>query len=37
VVPTMVFADRNGNAVLIQGALSPLALRKVFAQLPGAY
>lgn len=37
VVPTMIFADANGNAILIQGALSPLALRKVFARLPGAH
>lgn len=34
VVPSMVFMDINGNPVLIQGALSPLALRKVFARLP---
>ena len=34
VVPSMLFADKQGNAVLIQGALSPLALRKVFARLP---
>lgn len=34
VVPSMLFADRGGRAVLIQGALSPLALRKVFGRLP---
>ncbi|MDA8256859.1 MAG: thioredoxin fold domain-containing protein [Betaproteobacteria bacterium] len=34
VVPSMLFAAKNGHAVLIQGALSPLALRKVFAHLP---
>lgn len=34
VVPTMLFAGKDGHAVLIQGALSPLALRKVFARLP---
>ena len=34
VVPSMLFADKQGHAVLIQGALSPLALRKVFARLP---
>lgn len=34
VVPTMLFAAKDGRAVLIQGALSPLALRKVFARLP---
>ncbi len=34
VVPTMLFEDRNWRAVIIQGALSPLALRKVFARLP---
>ncbi len=34
VVPTMLFADKDGRAVMIQGALSPLALRKVFKRLP---
>jgi thiol:disulfide interchange protein DsbG len=34
VVPSMLFMDVNGNTVLIQGALSPVALRKVFARLP---
>lgn len=34
VVPTMLFEDRNWNTVIIQGALSPVALRKVFARLP---
>lgn len=34
VVPTMLFRGKDGRAVLIQGALSPLALRKVFARLP---
>lgn len=34
VVPSMLFADKNGRAVLIQGALSPLALGKVFKRLP---
>lgn len=34
VVPSMLFAGMDGRAVLIQGALSPLALRKVFARLP---
>jgi thiol:disulfide interchange protein DsbG len=34
VVPTMLFAGKEGRPVLIQGALSPLALRKVFAHLP---
>lgn len=34
VVPSMLFAARDGRAVLIQGALSPLAPRKVFARLP---
>jgi len=34
VVPTMLFEDRNWRTVIIQGALSPLALRKVFAHLP---
>ncbi|OFZ91163.1 MAG: hypothetical protein A2W21_15095 [Betaproteobacteria bacterium RBG_16_66_20] len=34
VVPTMLFADKDRRTVLIQGALSPLALRKVFARLP---
>lgn len=34
VVPTMLFEDRNRRAVLIQGTLSPVALRKVFARLP---
>lgn len=34
VVPTMLFEDHNGRAVIVQGALSPVALRKVFARLP---
>ncbi len=34
VVPSMLFAGKAGRAILIQGALSPLALRKVFARLP---
>lgn len=34
VVPTMLFPDKDRRAVLIQGALSPLALRKVFRRLP---
>jgi len=34
VVPTMLFEDRNWRTAIIQGALSPLALRKVFARLP---
>jgi len=34
VVPSMLFAGKDGRAVLIQGALSPLALRKVFVHLP---
>ena len=34
VVPSMLFTDKQGHAVLIQGALSPVALRKVFARLP---
>ena len=34
VVPSMLFAGKDGHTVLIQGALSPLALRKVFAHLP---
>lgn len=34
VVPSLLFAGKGGRAVLIQGALSPLALRKVFARLP---
>lgn len=34
VVPSMLFAAKDGRAILIQGALSPLALRKVFARLP---
>jgi len=34
VVPSMLFAGKDGRAVLIQGALSPLAQRKVFAHLP---
>ena len=29
VVPSMLFADKDSRAVLIQGALSPVALRKV--------
>ncbi len=34
VVPTMLFENRNWRTVIIQGALSPVALRKVFAHLP---
>jgi len=34
VVPSILFAGKDGRTVLIQGALSPLALRKVFAHLP---
>ncbi|MHB1142324.1 MAG: thioredoxin fold domain-containing protein [Sulfuricaulis sp.] len=34
VVPSLLFAAKDGRAILIQGALSPLALRKVFARLP---
>lgn len=34
VIPSMLFADKSKNIILIQGALSPLALRKVFARLP---
>jgi len=34
VIPSMLFAGKNNEAILIQGALSPLALRKVFARLP---
>lgn len=34
VVPTMLFKDRDGRALVVQGALSPVALRKVFARLP---
>ena len=34
VVPSMLFAAKDGQTILIQGALSPLALRKVFARLP---
>lgn len=34
VVPSMLFTGKDGHAVLIQGALSPFALRKVFARLP---
>ena len=34
VVPSMLFTAKDGRAVLIQGALSPLALRKVFTRLP---
>lgn len=34
VVPTMLFEDKNWRVVIIQGALSPVALRKVFARLP---
>lgn len=34
VVPTMLFEDKNWRTVIIQGALSPVALRKVFAHLP---
>lgn len=31
VVPTMVFVDKGGAVQTVQGALSPLALRRVFA------
>lgn len=34
VVPSMLFAGKDGRPVLIQGTLSPIALRKVFARLP---
>ena len=34
VVPTMLFADKDRRAIVIQGALSPFALRKVFKRLP---
>lgn len=34
VVPSMLFADKDRHTVLIQGALSPVALRKVFTRLP---
>jgi len=34
VIPSMLFIDKDQKTVLIQGALSPLALRKVFARLP---
>lgn len=34
VVPSMLFAAKDGRTVLIQGALSPIALRKVFDRLP---
>lgn len=34
VVPSMLFADKNGRAAIIQGTLSPVALRKVFDRLP---
>ncbi len=34
VVPTMLFEDKNRRTVIIQGALSPVALRKVFARFP---
>jgi thiol:disulfide interchange protein DsbG len=34
VVPTMLFEDKNWRAAIIQGALSPVALRKVFIRLP---
>lgn len=33
VVPSMLFGGMDGHAVLIQGALSPFALRKVFSRL----
>ena len=33
VVPSMLFADKNGRVVLIQGALSPIALRKVLDRI----
>ncbi len=34
VVPTMVFDDAAGHPTIIQGALSPPALRRVFVHLP---
>ena len=34
VVPSMLFADKDRRTVLIQGALSPVALRKVWDRLP---
>lgn len=34
VVPSMLFQGKNGRAILIQGALSPIALHKVFRHLP---
>lgn len=34
VVPTMLFAGKDRRTVIIQGALSPVALHKVFARLP---
>lgn len=34
VVPTMLFLSSSGQPMLIQGALSPLALRRVFQHLP---
>ena len=34
VVPTMLFAGKDRRTVIIQGALSPVALRKVFVRLP---
>ena len=33
VIPSMLFADKDNNTILIQGALSPVALRKVFKRL----
>lgn len=34
VIPTMLFPDKQGQAQIIQGALTPIALRKVFRLLP---
>lgn len=34
VVPTMVFDDAAGHTTVIQGALTPLALRRLFMHLP---
>ncbi len=34
VVPTMLFAGKDRRTMIIQGALSPVALHKVFARLP---
>ncbi len=33
VIPSMLFFDKNNKSILIQGALSPLALRKVFSRM----